>query len=220
MGSAFVVDTYNGAALFRSTIVEILYMCVFLVVPIATFGFSLMAKSSEPWRVTARAWAIMVAITFAVWGCAVTHKQVVACFWLVERYCCDNNGEASANDAPTDADNVQTESVLKEEEGRSSKGLFEKLSPSQDERIRKEWTRLKKIAHQALLLTQIARYSGHRMERYHTMTEMHDDDVGEHDTPLETSMNIYSRLTSKSFCSCLFEAVVPPKRVYSSDEVR
>ena len=83
-----------------------------------------------------------------------------------------------------------------------------------------------KIAYRALMLTQVARYSGHRMERYHTtMPEMHDGDndvgVGEHDTPLETSMNIYSRLTSKSFlCSSLFEAVVPPKRVFSSDEVR
>ena len=234
MGSAFVVDTYNGAALFRSTIVEVLYMCVFLVVPIVTFAFSLMAQSSEPWRVTAGSWAIMVAITFSVWGCAVTYKQVVACFWLVERYCCcDNNLEASTNDASTDdvneADNVQTGSVLlkEEEKGQQGKGgLFDKLSPSQDERIRKEWIRLKKIAYRALMLTQVARYSGHRMERYHTtMTEMHDGDddvgVGEHDTPLETSMNIYSRLTSKSFlCSSLFEAVVPPKRVYSSDEVR
>ena len=86
MGSALVVDTYNGAVLFRSTVVEILYMLVFLVVLILTFAFSLMNKRDDPWRLVSAAWAVMVCITFIVWGVAVTYIEVKACFRYVERH--------------------------------------------------------------------------------------------------------------------------------------
>jgi len=199
MGSAFVVDTYNGSALFRSTIVEIVYMCVFLVIPTLTFAISLMARDEEPWRKTAGVWASMVGITFCFWGLAVTWKQVKSCFWLVEKFF-HQDDEPSEEDTP------------------SGYGVVD----SQDARLIKEWKRLLKIANQALILTQTARYSGKKKQRFH-FKERSDGALSLGHTPMETSIGLYSRLTALSFCPKslnMFETLDPPKRIYSSEEVR
>jgi len=85
MGCAFVVDSYRGGALFRSTTVEIIYMLVFLIAPIMTLMICLMSRNEEPWRITALVWAILISITFAIWSLAVTYKEIKACFMLVDR---------------------------------------------------------------------------------------------------------------------------------------
>ena len=196
MGSAFVVDTYNGAALFRSTAVEIYYMCVFLVTPILMFAIFLMAQVDEPWRYAAGTWAILVSITFCLWGLAVTVREVQACFWLVEKYFFSKE-EATVEESTTS----------KEE--------------SQDSRVWKEFKRLMKIADRALLLTQTARYSGEKKQRYHVLAGSAVSSSLGHE-PLETSMGLYSRIVSlKPFTKILkmFETI-EPKRVYSSEEVR
>ncbi|KAL7541282.1 hypothetical protein ACHAXR_010772 [Thalassiosira sp. AJA248-18] len=201
MGSAFVVDTYNGAALFRSTIVEVLYMCVFVVVPALAFAINLLAREDEPWRRAASVWVIMVLITFCVWGLAVTYKQVEACFWLVERHFEDVS--ESSEDSLAQAD----KSIGQEE--------------SQDSRIVKETKRLLKIANRALILTQTARYSGEKQQRFNIMAGA--DISSSNQTAHETSISLYSRLTALSFCSKrlhMFETLDPPKRIYSPQEVR
>lgn len=169
---------------------------------ILTFTICLLAKDPEPWRKTAASWAINVAILFTCWGVAVTYKQVVACFWLVEKY--------YVNDT-TDNDDEDTTALS----GSDTK------EEGQDMRMRKKFNKLKKIAQQAVLLTQTARYSGSRKERYqyHT-TEGRVSGLLASLVPIETNMSLYSRLTALSFCSCLFETLDRPKRVYSSNEVR
>ena len=189
MGSAFVVDTWNGGVLFKSTALEMVYMTVFLVVPILTFTVSLMAKSEQAWRIAALTWAGLVSALFAVFGLAVTYREAKACFWLVEKHFnLDQSNESS------------------EEQGK--------------------WKRWMTIAKKALLLTQSARYSGTRNERYHVAGH---DNVGDLDgggsfssspdhSPVETNMSLYSRITALSFWP-MFETLDPPKRVYRSEEV-
>lgn len=58
---------------------------VFLIAPITTAMVSLMAGSSAPWRITGLVWAILILITFAFWALAVTYKEILACFLLVEK---------------------------------------------------------------------------------------------------------------------------------------
>ncbi|KAL7536441.1 hypothetical protein ACHAWF_005468, partial [Thalassiosira exigua] len=199
LGSAFVVDTYNGAALFRSTTVEVLYMFVFLVAPIFTFAVSLMAHNNEPWRNTAALWAVLVGITFCIWALAVTNKEVQACFWLVENYYC-KEGDSSADDE------------------------HHTLEEGQYDRMKRECKRLLRIAKQALILTQTARYSGQEHQRF-DIVEEDGASSGSSSTPRETSISLYSRMTiaAAAFCSGklqMFERLEPPKRIYSSEEVR
>jgi len=198
MGSAFVIDTYNGAALFRSTIVEVLYMCVFLVVPILTFAFSLMARDENPWRKTAGSWAVMVAITFTIWGLAVTYKQAEICLWLVEKFFC-NEDVSSGNGSHDDDNNNQVD-------GESGK-------------LMKNLKTLMKLAKQAVLLTQTARYSGLKKQRLHIMA---GDDLCTsfgHEIQ-ERHISLYSQFTTLPFCSNSFEKLDEPKKIYSSEEVR
>lgn len=58
---------------------------VFLIAPITTAMISLMSGSSQPWRITGLVWAILILITFAFWALAVTYKEILACFLLVEK---------------------------------------------------------------------------------------------------------------------------------------
>eukprot|EP00804_Cyclotella_cryptica_P008105 CCRYP_004599-RA/>CCRYP_004599-RA protein AED:0.04 eAED:0.04 QI:305/1/1/1/1/1/9/380/1018 len=85
MGSAFVMDTWRGGTLFRSNVVEMLNMFVFLIAPVTTLMICLMAKAEESWRITAGVWCGLVIVTFCVWSLAVTIREVKACFWLVEK---------------------------------------------------------------------------------------------------------------------------------------
>lgn len=200
MGSAFVVDTYNGAALFRSTIVEVLYMCVFLVVPIIAFAVNLFAKVDEPWRRAASVWSAMVCVTFCLWGLAVTYKQLKVCFWLVERHFYKD-------------DEYMEDDLF----AKNSQGKVE----SQDSRMMKQLKQVMKIANRALILTQTARYSGTKKQRFN-ITAGSDISLSRR-TPQETRIGLYSRLTALSFCSKrlhMFKTLDPPKRIYSPDEVR
>ncbi len=198
MGSAFVVDTYNGAALFRSTFVEIYYMLVFLIVPILAFAISLMARVDEPWRRAAGSWAVMVAFTFVIWGLAVTYREIKACFWIVERYFCQEE---------SDEYSIHTSTNSSEE--------------SQDARVMKEWKRIMKIAKRSLLLTQTARYSGVKKQRFNVLEGKRIASSFGHE-PLETYIDPYTRFISLSIFSKLrlFHNLDEPKRIYSSEEVR
>ena len=44
-----------------------------------------MSRSEQPWRITALVWAILILITFVGWALAVTYKEILACFLLVEK---------------------------------------------------------------------------------------------------------------------------------------
>jgi len=211
MGSAFVVDTYNGAALFRSTLLEIYYMCVFIIVPMLTFAFALMTGNEEPWRLTAASWAICIAVTFTIWGCAVTYKQALACFWLVERYYLNQNN----NEVDDDESTVDTSNVLQQR----------KTTSKQDEEAHLMSSELKyllKIAHTTILFTQTARYSGTQDQRYNYHTKEGKDLASSRlnvQAPLEISRGIYSRITSLLVRTKLFKDI-EPKRCFTSDEVR
>lgn len=212
MGSAFVVDTYNGAALFRSTLLEIYYMCVFIIVPMLTFSFALMAGNEDPWRFTAASWAICIAITFTIWGCAVTYKQALACFWLVEHHYLNNqnNNEVDGDESTVDTSNVQQQ---------------RNTTCKQDEEahlMSSELRYLLKIAHKSIIFTQTARYSGTQDERYNYHTKDGKDLASSRlnaQVPLDISRGIYSRITSLLLRTKLFEAI-EPTRCYTSDEVR
>ena len=60
MGSAFVIDTWRGGALFRSEKVEMANMFVFLVAPVFTLMVCLMIQYEEAWRMTAGIWCGLV----------------------------------------------------------------------------------------------------------------------------------------------------------------
>ncbi|KAL9179381.1 hypothetical protein ACHAXT_008671 [Thalassiosira profunda] len=198
MGSAFVVDTYNGAALFRSTVVEILYMFVFLVVPILMFAIGLMLKIEEPWRLAAGVWALTVLITFCAWGLAVTIKQIKACLWLVERNFCNED------DSSEEAERVM----------RADSDL---LHLGQGGQRRDQWGKLGTIAKKAVLVSQTARYAGKKKVRYNVVTGSESASSLEGEAQ-ETSIGLYSRLTA--IAGFAFYTLDPPERIYSSEEVR
>ena len=151
---------------------------VFLVIPIITFIISLMARDQEAWRNTAASWVILVGVTFCVWALAVTHRQMLACYLMVER-CFPFEGE--------------------------------------DLELSK-WTRFTRVARKALVLTQTARYSGIRMQRFHVVGDVA---TSEDQIPLETRTPIYTRFTSiPCFSKWIFDKLDPPKRVYTPEEVR
>lgn len=211
MGTAFVVDTYNGAALFRSTAVETIYMCVFLIVPILTFAITLMARYEDPWRTTAGIWAIMVCITFMVWGLAVTYKQVETCSWIVERkYFKGDEDEVCAvkagDESSTTGSTRSTSWSPSEQEGR-------------EKRPKQKRTRLGEIAMRSILLTQRARYSGVKWQRFNILA---GEDVAssQRGALMETSVSLYSRFTALSALSFMFETLDSPKRMYSAEEAR
>jgi len=191
--SAFVVDAFHGGALFRSTIVEVMYMMVFLVIPMTTFAVALMAGHAESWRLTSGVWGILVLILFCVWGLAVTYREVYSCFWLVEKHYfqgCD----------------VQ---------------LLTSPSSGANLSWREKMRHLMKIAKKALLLTQTSRYAGIWRERYQ-VTASSDAGLLNMD-PVEQRKSIYSWISRISvFTDKLkfFKVLEVPKRVYGPSEVR
>ena len=64
MGSAFVIDTWRGGALFRSKQVEMANMFVFLVAPTFTLMVCLMIQYQEAWRMTAGIWCGLVSLCY------------------------------------------------------------------------------------------------------------------------------------------------------------
>ena len=179
-------------------------MMVFLIVPIFTFIVNLFMREDEPWRRAASVWVVMVAVTFTVWACAVTYKEVMTCFWLVNKH------------FPSDDESFEDFHIKTDEEDREE---------SQDSRVMKEVKKLLKIAYRAVLLTQRARYSGELKQRFNikASARMVSSTATAGLEAQETKMGLYTRLTSVACCSKnlhMFDKLDPPKRVYSSEEVR
>jgi len=256
MGAAFVIDTWRGGVLFRSTPAEVAYAVVFLVVPLATFAVALMARAEAPWRRAAGMWAVSVAVLFGVFGCAVTWRMVGACFWLVERYFQMLEERVEGEDKETtDIDNaidnanidgnhatpkrLQPQHIPRYESKRqfSTRNCDSPSPPDAPTtpvptpllRLPPTFLRYRELADRALLLTQTARYSGTRHERYRVSgADVLDDFDGggfalhPDYAPLETRTDLYSRFTALSCLAALraFETLDPPRRIYQWEELR
>ena len=214
--SAFVVDAFHGGALFRSKIVEVssathtvtqldkhtnpgagdtqvIYMMVFLVIPMTTFAVALIAGHAESWRLTTGVWGILVLILFCVWGLAVTCREVYSCFWLVEKHYFQES-------------DVQ---------------LLTSPSSSADLSLREKIRHIMQIARKALLLTQTSRYAGIWRERYQ-VTASSDPGLLNMD-PVERKKSIHSWISRVSLFTDrlkIYKVLEAPKRVYEPNEVR
>lgn len=219
MGSAFVSDTYKGAAIFNSTAVEIVYMLVFLVVPILTFAFSLMTRSQHAWRTTGCVWMGMVLLLFVVWALAVTVKQVSFCFWLVEKHFMGGGGDGTV------ADQILDEMEASDEGAETADSTQDQnagaYTEGQDALVWKKLKRLARIAKRAMLLTQTARYAGMTKERFEVSGgDASSSRLSHFGLPTESSTAIYSQLTTLSVFSKLFKKLDAPKRVYRFEEIK
>ncbi|KAL7471321.1 hypothetical protein ACHAXS_011620 [Conticribra weissflogii] len=264
LGTAFVIDTWRGGVVFRSTPAEVAHAVVFLVVPLSTFAVALMAGADDPWRLAAGTWAVLVALLFAAFGCAVTWRMMGACVWLVDRYFRrldqrdhgNGNGNVNGNGnekedrcigSGKDVDNgsgnhdndnrneetptqpqPQPQPISSHIPRYESKRTFPSQTRGPPSRAAL-FRRYLEIADRAILLTQTARYSGTRHERYRVSGADAVDDfdgggfaLSPDYAPLETRTSLYSRFTA---LSCLrfigaFEELDPPKRIYEWEEIR
>lgn len=103
-------------------------------------------------------------------------------------------------------------------------------NPSEGEEGDK-WKKMLTLGKIAFMKSQMARYSGTRMERYHVAgTDTVAGDGSEESgfcssdeyEPVESRTSLYSRLTALSFCSSnlkLFDKLDPPKRVWRANEL-
>ena len=87
-----------------------------------------------------------------------------------------------------------------------------------------KWQRLRRLAKQAILLTQTARYSGTRDERYLVGDK---DDYPKQGyatspdyTPTQTRTGLYSKMTQLGFLHKIFVEMDPPTRRYNIEEIR
>jgi len=190
MGSAFVIDTWRGGALFRSEKVEMANMFVFLVAPVFTLMVCLMIQYQEAWRMTAGIWCGLVCLTFCIWSLAVTIREVQACFWLVEKlhYKPPEGGEEGKW---TKMMNIAKIAFIKSQINRYSGTRKERYHVAGTDAV---WDD-----------------DDDRNDKGFCTSKDY--------VPVETKTTLYSRLIGLRCFSPFFEELDPPKRVWRSKEL-